>query len=222
MTLYRHYVAAALIVTPLLASGAAQAKEIPRVVKQKQWLPANFRTFDCAVGPGPSLSASGTLSFDEGDAAGIELAVTSGLGGLPSVLAHAIKTKGAGANDRSLAQSCTTQSADGSIASGTSCSLSGDSGAPNVRFTLPLSALGDDATAKNYVGHVTLIKQRIAAGGAGSKKGYDYYQAQSDMAEGGSGANPLFEAVARCDRSALASKGGKPSLATYDLAVAKK
>ena len=221
MTLLRHCIAAALVMTPVVASAQDAAKI---GVKQKQWTTSSFRTgLTCSATPGGSaVSFSGTVSFDPSDDGGIDISVATGADGLPTITAHAIKTKGAGANDRGMApQSCPT----GDAASGSSaaaCSVSGDVQSPTVRFTVPLSAFGDGSTAKNYVGHVTLIKQRTVAALLLSKKGYDYYKAQSDLSSAGAVANPMFTKLMTCDSSALPAKGGKPMIATYDLAVQKK
>ena len=222
--------AAALLFTPSL--GLAQDGSARVRPKQLGGLIYNFRSFDCALvtGKPPFLSGSGTGSFGASGDGGIEVAVSTGPNGAPSVLAHAINTKGMGANDRGIDTSCPSHVADGADPpKGASCDLSGDASAPTVRFTLPLSAFGDGSTAKNYVGHVTLIKQRTVSSLIHmwlSKKGYDYYRAQSDLSSTHANANPLYTPVATCSTNALADKtapkGGSPMIATYDLAVQKK
>ena len=222
--------ATALLFTPTL--GLVQDGSARVGVKQKAWMVSNFRSFDCSLSGSPaSLSGTGTVSFDASGDGGIEVAVSTGADGAPVVSAHAIKTKGAGANDRGMNNTCAIRAADGADpAKGATCDLSGDASAPTVRFTVPLSAFGDGSTAKNYVGHVTLIKQRTVSPLIGmwlSKKGYDYYKAQSDMSSAQANANPLYTGIATCGTNALADKtapkgGGKPSLATYDLVMLKK
>ena len=218
--------ATALLFTPSL--GLAQDGSARGGPKQLGGLIYNFRSFDCALvtGQPPFLSGSGTGSFGASGDGGIEVAVSAGPDGAPVVSAHAIKTKGAGANDRGMNNTCAIRAADGADPSkGATCDLSGDASAPTVHFTIPLSAFGDGSTAKNYVGHVTLIKQRTAPG-EGARKGYDYYKAHSDMASAHAHANPLYTPVATCSTNALADKtapkGGKPMIATYDLVMQKK
>ncbi len=91
---------------------------------------------------------------------------------------------------------------------------------------VPLAALGDSATAKSYVGTVTIVKRASSEPLIGmylSKKGYDYYQVQNNnRLVAGIHANPGLMVLATCDSSKLAAKGDKPMTATYDLAVAKK
>ena len=218
--------AAALLFTPTL--GLAQDGSARIGVKQKAWMVSNFRSFDCSLSGSPaSLSGTGAVSFDASGDGGIEVAVSAGPDGAPVVSAHAIKTKGAGANDRGMNNTCAIRAADGADPSkGATCDLSGDASAPTVHFTIPLSAVGDGSTAKNYVGHVTLIKQRTAPG-EGARKGYEYYKAQSDMSSAHANANPLYTAVATCGTNALADKtapkkGSTPMVLTYDLVMAKK
>ena len=222
--------ATALLFTPSL--GLAQDGSARAGPKQLGGLIYNFRSFDCALvtGQPPFLSGSGTGSFGASGDGGIEVAVSTGPDGAPLISAHAINTKGMGANDRGIDTSCPSHAADGANpAKGATCDLSGDASAPTVRFTIPLSAFGDGSTAKNYVGHVTLIKQRTVSALIGawlSKKGYEYYRAQSDLSSTHANANPLYTSVATCGTNALADKtapkGGKPMIATYDLAVMKK
>lgn len=222
MTKLRYLVVAALVATPTLASAQDAAK---LGQKQKSWMVSNFRSgLTCSATPGGSaVSFSGEASFDASGDGGVDVSVSSGGGGLPTITAHAISTKGAGANDRGMApQSCPSGDASSS-SSAAACSVSGDVQSPVVRFTVPLSALGDgSSTAKNYVGHVTLIKQRTDSARWLSKKGYDYYKAQSDLSSAGTTVNPGLTVIAACDSSKLTAKDSKPLLATYDLAVAKK
>ncbi|MEG3153618.1 hypothetical protein [Sphingomonas sp. RB1R13] len=223
--------ATALLFTPSL--GLAQDGSAMVGVKQKAWMVSNFRSFDCALSGSPaSLSGTGTVSFDSSGDGGIEIAVSTGPDGAPVVSAHAINTKGTGANNgRGMNNTCVIRAADGADQpKGATCDLSGDASAPTVRFTVPLSAFGDGSTAKNYVGHVTLIKQRTVSPLIHmwqSKKGYDYYKAQSDMSSAHASTNPLYTPVATCSTNALAEKtppkgGGKPMTSTYDLVLLKK
>lgn len=195
--------------------------------KQKAWLPPNFRSFNCAVAPGPSsaLIGAGTVSFEASEGSGVDVAVTSGDSGVPTITAHAINSKGTGAtNGRMVTQSCLTANSS-SDSSAAACSVSGDVESPAVRFTLPLEALGGLAAAKSYVGTVTIVKRTSTNSMIGmylSKKGYDHYQAQSDKAAAKGDPNPALMVIASCDSSKLTAKGGKPMAASYDLAVAKK
>lgn len=226
MTYVRHFIAAALIVTPVVAS-AQDAAKIGQ--KQKAWMVSNFRSgLTCSATPGGSaVSFSGEASFDASGDGGVDVSVAPGDGGLPTITAMAINTKGTGASTgRMASQSCPTSDAS-SGSSAAACSVSGDVQSPTVRFTVPLSALGDgSATAKNYVGHVTLIKQRTSAALISmwaSRKGYDYYKAQSDMSSAGASVkNPELMRMATCDSSKLITKGDKPMIATYDLVTLKK
>lgn len=210
MTLLRHVLFAALLVAPGIASAQDAAK---LGQKQKMWMPANFRTgLTCSATPGGSaVSFSGQASFDASEAGGIDVSVSSSSGVLPTITAVAINTKGTGADkNRTASQTCPV---GGAASDGTaSCSVWGDPHEATVRFTVPLAALGELGKSKELTGHVTLIKRSPdpAARAWLSKKGYDYYQAQS------------LTVLATCDSGALTAKGGKPSTATYDLAVGKK
>ena len=85
--------------------------------------------------------------------------------------------------------------------------------------------LGDPVGAKSYVGTVTIVKRASIEAMTGmylSKKGYDHYQARSASAAAKMQADPGLMVVASCDSTKLTSKGGKPMLASYDLAVGKK
>ncbi|MDQ3080025.1 MAG: hypothetical protein M3R03_08525, partial [Pseudomonadota bacterium] len=129
--------------------------------KQKAWLASAFRSFDCALVPGPAaaITGGGTVSFVSSGVGGIDLAVASGDGGIPTIVAHAINTKGTGANTGRVApQSCPSSDAS-SGGSAPACTVSGDVQSPTVRFTVPLAALGDPSTAKSYVGTVTIVKR---------------------------------------------------------------
>ena len=105
---------------------------------------------------------------------GIEIVVT-GDDDLPTVTAHAINTKGSGAqNGRGAVQACglepaprgTLPTTSRTTAEAASCAISGGADTTAAAFTLPLAMLAPDAAAKNYVGHVTLIKRGDDAGSA--------------------------------------------------------
>jgi hypothetical protein len=224
-------VAMASLVTPALAQDQS-ARTIG--TKQKAWLVANFGAglSECAVADGSAVSGSGQMVFDDSDGEGLDLAVAGGDGGPPSVAAHAINTKGTGgSNGRAIEQSCalvvsTHERGSGRLAAAASCSVSGDPDAPSLRFTVPLSAFGAGAAAKNYVGHVTLMKRGDDAAAQPrfmSKKGYDSWKAHSDMGSArGASADVAMTVVAACDTSGLSAKSGQVSAANYDLAVGKK
>ena len=213
-------VAVMLLVTPTLALAQEQTERIG--TKQKLWLAASFRTglSDCAIAPlkqGFAVSGTGVASFNDRDGDGLDFSITTAVGVAPTVTALAIKTKGTGAQrQRAVDQACpAAASPDGGASSGASpvCAVTGSPDAPEVRFWVPLAAFGDAAPGKNYVGTVTIVKRAADAAAAArflSKKGYDYYQAQSEMT-----------VVAACDTSGLAAKAGQP-VAHYDLAVGKK
>lgn len=217
--------AAALLITPTV--GIAQDDSAKLGQKAKAWMTSNFRSFECALVPGPAAAiiGGGTVSFVSSGVGGIDLAVASGDGGIPTITGFAINTKGTGSNSGRMApQSCPT--AHASSSSSAACAVSGDVQSPTVRFTVPLAALGDSATAKSYLGTVTVVKRASSESLIGmylSKKGYDYYQVQSNnRSDAGVHANPGLMVLATCDTSKLAVSGDKPMTATYDLAVAKK
>lgn len=223
MKLLHYYIAAVLIVAPTLASAQETAARIGQ--KQKAWLVSNFRTgLTCSASPGGAVSFSGQLSFDDSDNDGIEIAVSSDGGATPVITAHAINIKGTGANSqRTVVQACPVGGASRDGAA--SCSLWGDPHEADFSITVPLSALADGpSAAKNYVGHVTLIKQRTSAAISAwlSKKGYDYYRAQNDRSAAGATIDPAMTPLATCDSSKLTTKGEKPIIATYDLVLLKK
>lgn len=221
MKLICQIVAAALMLSPAVGTSQDAAKPGQ---KQKAWLVSNFRTgLDCSSVQGDALSFSGKASFDAGNDAGVAVSAAPGADGLTTVTAVAIKTKGTGADkDRTAQPAC---AAVASTSGAAACSISGDADAPLVSATVPLSVFAGSASSR-YVGTVTIVKRAAPAGespkGAASKRGYDYYQAKSDMASAAAVANPQLTFLASCDTSALSSKGSKPLHATYDLAVAKK
>lgn len=120
----------------------------------------------------------------------LDVEVSGGPGGdLPTVSAHAINTKGTGAqNGRAASQACAAELAPRTPVAArlapeaATCTVSGGADA-EWNFTLPLASLAPAAAAKNYVGHVTLIKRGDAAGAAtivahcasvgGARAGYD-------------------------------------------------
>ena len=212
---------AALLLTHTIT--LAQNESLRTGVKQKSWTLANFRSFTCTLMPGssPALIGEGIAAFDTNEDNGVEIAVSSGDGSSPMVTAHAINTKGTGgSNRRGAAPTCSSTGAPPSDVA-TACSMSGDDKSPLIRFTVPLSALGEPATGRSYVGTVTIVKRSASEAPsevARSKKGYDYYKSHSDM----SAARGGLTFIATCDSSKLTAKGGKPAAATYDLAVGKK
>jgi hypothetical protein len=221
MRLIFQVVAVALIIAPAVASSQEEAK---LGQKQKAWLVSNFRAgLDCSSVQGGVLSFSGKASFDAGTDGGVEVSAAPSSEGLATVTAVAINTKGTGADRNRAAQPACAAVAPATSAA--ACNVSGDATSPMVSATVPLSVFGAPASSR-YVGTVTIVKRTMPAGespkGAASKRGYDYYKARSDMASAGAVANPRLTYLATCDSSALSSKGSKPSVATYDLAVAKK
>ena len=213
-------------------AGSALAREQPVLTEQAAQIAlvsANFEhgLEECTltpVGGDYALSAAGHASFAGGG--GLDIAIEGAGESAPTVAAHAINTKGTGATnhraaDRACALAKSARVANGRGGAGSAvCTVSGDPDAPDLRFTVPLSALGARG------GHVTLMKREPGSPALAkwlSKKGYDYYQAQSDL--GRQAADPEvieMTVVASCDSSGLTAKGGKPSTATYDLAVGKK
>ena len=227
-----HAVAVALLVTPTLALSQEQAERIG--IKQKAWLPANFRTglSDCAIVPlktGFALAGTGAASFDDSDGDGLDFSIATVAGAVPTVTALAIKTKGTGAQrQRAMDSVCEAKaSPDGSASSASSpaCAVSGSPDAPAVRFVVPLSTWSDAASAKSYVGTVTIVKRAADAAVIAhflSRKGYQYYRAHSDMSARARMAQPIeMTVVAACDTSGLSAKAGQP-VAHYDLADSKK
>jgi len=212
---------AALLIAPSI--GQAQGESARLGQKQKSWTPANYRTFECALGvDGTSLTGTATVAFDGSGDAGVELAVSSGEGGVPTVAVHAINTKGTGAtNGRAAAQPCSAArpSLETNVAM---CTLSGDDQLPTARFSIPLALFAGSASS---IGTVTIVKSTSTESTVGtrlSRKGYDYYQARSDEGVALTGRDSAVEVIARCDSAALKSKAGKPTTATYDLVMAKK
>ena len=230
-----HAVAVMLLVTPALTPTLALAQEQAGRIgtKQKAWLASNFRTglSNCAIAPlkqGFAVSGTGVASFDDRDGDGLDFSIATAAGIAPTVTALAIKTKGTGAQrQRAVDAVCeAAASADGKASDGSSptCAVSGSPSSPEVRFVVPLAAFGDAGSAKSYVGTVTIVKRAADAAAARllSKKGYDFYQAQSGRAARASAAQPIeMTVVAACDTSGLSAKAGQPK-AHYDLAVGKK
>lgn len=231
MRLICQVVAVALIIAPAVASSQEAAK---LGQKQKAWMVSNFRSgLECSgvsaggiaggAIAGIAIAFRGQASFDASGKGGIEVTVTRQAGGVPTVTAYAINTKGTGTSaGRAAVPTCPAAPSSADVAT---CTVSGDADAPRVSAAIPLSVFGD-ASASRYVGTVTIVKRSeadvTAPSPGNSRKGYDYYQAQSHLAAAAAQVNPSLRYLATCDSSALSSKGGKPSLATYDLAVAKK
>lgn len=227
-----HAFAVMLLVTPTLALAQEQAERIG--TKQKAWLVANFRTgpSDCAIAPVKqdfAVSGTGVASFDDSDGDGLDFAIATAGGAAPTVTALAIKTKGTGAQRQHAVDAVceAAVAADGKASDGSSatCAVSGSPNSPEVRFVVPLAAFGDAGSVNSYVGTVTIVKRAADAAAIAhflSKKGYDYYKAQSDRAARASAAKPIeMTVVAACDTSGLSAKAGQP-VAHYDLAVGKK
>jgi hypothetical protein len=203
-------------------------------VKQKAWTVANFRTglSGCTLirsSDGFAATGNGVASFGDRDGSGIDLAVDDATGVTPRVAAHAINTKGTGTSGRSTGTACVAGVPEGlagrtAEAQAASCSVSGDPDMPAVRFVLPFSAFG--ASARSYVGHVTLIKRN--AGEAAfprflSRKGYDHYRAAGERGTADVSPDEIaMTVIASCDTSGLLTKGGKPPRGSYDLAVGTK
>lgn len=223
-----------LLVTPTLALAQEQEQEQAERIgtKQKAWLVANFRTglSDCAIAPlkqGFAVSGTGVASFDDSDGDGLDFAVATAAGAAPAVTALAIKTKGTSAKrQRAVDAVCEASAADkASDGASPTCAVSGSPNSPQVRFVVPLAVFGDAGSAKSYVGTVTIVKRAAHSAAVAkflSKKGYDYYTAQSDRVARASAAQPIeMTVVATCDTSGLSAKAGQP-VAHYDLAVGKK
>lgn len=219
MKLVCHLIAAALFVVP--AVGATQ-EAVNLGQKAKAWMVSNFRSgLECSGAQDGTLSFRGQASFDSSGNGGIEINSTPGDRGIPTVTAHAINTKGTGATGRTAGPRCPAATS----ASGTpTCTLTGEVLAPMVSVSIPLSVLGD--AASRYVGTVTIVKRSgpsvSAIAASASRKGYDYYRAKGDLASSGAQTNPQLTYLATCDSSSLSAKGSRSSVATYDLAVAKK
>ena len=123
---------------------------------------------------------------------------------VPTVTAHAIKTKGAGANDRMTSQACAAPPLGQRLLLPAvhrreakpvaTCDASGDPAMPTLKIQMPLSAFGPNAKT----GHVTLNRREASAPSVSETN-----HPQGDLS------------VIACAANA---KGG----ATYDLAVGKK
>ena len=231
-----HAVAVMLLVTPALTPALALAQEQAGRIgtKQKAWLASNFRTglSNCTIAPvkqGFAVSGTGVASFDDRDGDGLDFSIATAAGIAPTVTALAIKTKGTGAQRQHAVDAVceAAASVDGKASDGSSptCAVSGSPNSPEVRFVVPLAAFGDAASAKSYVGTVTIVKRAADAGVIAhflSRKGYQYYQARSNMSARVSMAQPIeMTVVAACDTSGLSAQAGQP-VAHYDLAVNTK
>jgi hypothetical protein len=227
--------AAAFVILPVLASA-----QIERATPQRGWVSGRFaldlaRCSTQRLSDGFAISGTVATSPGEGENDGLDVAVTD-TGGVPTIAAHAINTKGTGSNNGREAGSgmaCgIAPSPRGTIPAGRNsgaiagivvgtCALSGDADAPEATFTVPLSAFGSGV--KTYIGHVTLIKREAgtpAISEFASRKSYDKY---SELANerSAAGGGIAMKVVAACDASGLSAKAGKPSAASWDLAVAK-
>ena len=227
MNILYHVVGATLLMSPTLALSQGQAERIG--VKQKSWMAANFRSglSSCAtvsLQQGYAVTGTGVATFDDSNGDSLGFSIAAAASGVPTVTALAIKTKGTGAQrQRALDSVCEIKaSADGgtSSISGPACAVSGDHSAPTISFVVPLTTWTSGATAKSYVGTVTIVKRAESAPAIDqytSKKGYDYYRSRGVGTTG----PVVMTVVAACDTSGLVSKGGKP-VAHWDLAVNKK
>lgn len=159
---------AAILVTPAIAREQISQSEGVQRQKQKAWSPANFRTRldECALTRTPdgfAVSGSGVIDLDEDGR--LDLAITEGSNGEPTVSAHAINTKGTGGRNGRMAngQACalapsprgTLPSTWKEVPQVATCAVSGDPDRPRLTFDIPLSVFG---TAKPYNGHITLIR----------------------------------------------------------------
>lgn len=150
----------------------------------------------------------GGMDFSWGQTNSSSAGTTSGAGRIvPTVIAHAIKTKGAGGVDRLGHQVCDGPPAGQRLLLPAvhkrearpvaTCDASGDPAMPTFSIHVPLSAFGQDATR----GHVSIIKREASAPSA---------------SEGSSSIGDMGSTIAAtCSANA---KGG----ASYDLAVGKK
>jgi len=195
---------AVILVTPAIAREQIAQSEGVQRQKQKAWSPANFRTRldECALTRTPdgfAVSGSGVIDLDED--ARLDLAITEGSNGEPTVSAHAINTKGTGGRNGRMAngQACAlAPSPRGTLPAGAvmaqqtaTCAVSGDPDRPRLTFDMPLSVFG---TAKTHGGHVTLIRHSEGAA-------YDVE----------------MKVIASCDTSRLAAKVGQPVWGNYEL-----
>lgn len=173
---------------------------------------------NAGAGGGPHVKRSIGDAGNEGDHASFDFSwswgqsnggspITQDGAGLivPTVTAHAIKTKGAGAQDRMTSQACAATPLGQRLLLPavqrreakpvTSCDVSGDPSVPTLTVQIPLSAFGPNAKT----GHVTLIRREASAPSLSERT----TRAKSDLS------------VIAC---AVNAKGG----ASYDLAVGKK
>ena len=147
-----------------------------------------------------------SLDFSWGQSNSTGVSTHGGAGRIvPTVTAHAIKTKGAGAQDRMTSQACAAPPLGQRLLLPavqrreakpvTSCDVSGDPAMPTLTVQIPLSAFGPNAKT----GHVTLNKREASAPSLSERT----TRAKSDLS------------VIAC---AVNAKG----VASYDLAVGKK
>lgn len=136
----------------------------------------------------------------EADASGLgaDVAIDAAAGVVPTVTAHAINTKGAGANDRDAPQPCKWMAPESlSVKSActvrpvASCQVAADDKLLKFLITTPLSAFGSGAKT----GHVTINRRGTAS---------------TDGA-----------LVVACDQPAAAAAGNRPIRGGWDIKVAK-
>lgn len=150
----------------------------------------------------------GGMDFSWGQSNSSSAGTTSGAGRIvPTVIAHAINTKGAGSNDRVGRQVCAAppegqrlllpavQKREAKPVA--TCDASGDPAMPVFTIQMPLSAFGQDARK----GHVSIIKREASTPSVSERRN--------------STDDPELTVVAACAANA---KGG----ANYNLAVGKK
>ena len=113
--------------------------------------------------PDQRLSAGSEVAID----------VATGADGVATVSAHAINTKGTGTAGRRAAQPCAVEPSPAMTVSGTmrsragaTCTIESGPDGDVADFTIPADTLAPDAAAKNYTGHVTLMKRGDSTGSA--------------------------------------------------------
>ena len=181
------------------------------------------------AGPNVKRSAGGAGDMPDGDHAAVDfswgqsnsgsMAGQSGSGHadasssqiVPTVTAHAIKTKGARSNDRTAGQACdappagqrlllpAVQRRDAKPVA--TCDASGDPARPTFTIQIPLSAFGPNAKT----GHVSLNKREASAPSLSERPAATAGTATDDS-----------------DTSVIATCTSAKGIATYDLAVGKK
>jgi hypothetical protein len=166
------------------------------------------RMMNGAVEPGNPDGGTATMDFSWGQSNSGSSGHIGAMGRIvPTVTALAIKTKGAGANDRVGRQVCAAPPAGQRLLLPAvhkrearpvaTCDVSGDPAMPTFSIHMPLSVFGQDAKT----GHVSIIKREASTPSVSERT-----DATGDID---------LTVVAACSANA---KGG----ASYDLAVGKK